>query len=122
MTEKKILIVDDEPLVIQQFSFVLEKEGFEVSIARDGEEGLNKIIEEKPGLVLLDVMMPKMNGYQVCEAVKADPALEGVKIIISTAKSQQSEMPKALEAGAVDFITKPYDIEELLKLVHKWLG
>jgi len=118
--------VDDEihiRALLEQTLEELEDE-YEVEIlsAGDGEEGLKIIQEEKPELVFLDVMMPKMNGYDVCRAVKNNPELKDIKIILLTAKGQEVDKKQGLEAGAFKYITKPFDPDEILKEAKNILG
>ncbi len=115
---KKILIVDDEPhirLLLEQTLEDLEDEGVELLTADNGEEALNTIREEKPDLVFLDVMMPKMNGFDVCNAVKNELSLRNVYIIMLTAKGQEFDKLKGREAGADLYMTKPFDPDEVVK-------
>ena len=120
--EKKILIVDDEINVIKSLTFVLTKEGYDVSSAADGEEAMAKIKELRPNLVFLDIMMPKKNGYEVCQEVKNDPGLSDTYIIMLTAKSQEVDREKGLNAGANEFIIKPFSPIEVLGRVKELLG
>lgn len=108
MNGKKVLVVDDEPFILRSLTFVLRKEGFEVSEAMNGEEAMEKIRAEKPGLVLLDVMMPKKNGYEVLSEVKADDELKSTYIIMLTAKGQESDRVKGLSLGVNEYMTKPF--------------
>ncbi len=118
---KSILIVDDEPNIVISVEFLMKREGFQVSIARDGDEGLEAIKAKKPDLVVLDVMMPKRNGFEVCEAVRADPDLSGVRILMLTAKGRAAEVKKGLELGADAYITKPFSTHELVAKVRALL-
>jgi len=120
--EKKILVVDDEPNVITSLSFVLSKEGYDVSSAANGEDALAKIRQSKPSLVFLDVMMPKKNGYEVCREVKKDSSLSDIHIIILTAKGQEADREKGLSAGADEFMTKPFSPMEVVDKVKELLG
>lgn len=117
----KILIVDDEPNIAISLEFLMCREGFEVSIATDGEEGLNKIRELRPDLVLLDVMMPKIDGFNVCRTVRDDPDLDRMRIIMLTAKGRVSEVTKGLSLGADAYITKPFSTSELVSKVKALL-
>ncbi|MFG0317938.1 MAG: response regulator transcription factor [Planctomycetota bacterium JB042] len=108
MSGKKVLVVDDEPFILRSLTFVLRKEGFEVSEAMNGEEAMEKIRAEKPGLVLLDVMMPKKNGYEVLSEVKSDDDLKSTYIIMLTAKGQESDRVKGLSLGVNEYMTKPF--------------
>jgi DNA-binding response OmpR family regulator len=119
---KKILVVDDETHVITSLTFVLTKEGYDVSSAENGEDALTKIQQLKPGLVFLDVMMPKKNGYEVCQEVKKDPSLRNIYIIMLTAKGQETDREKGLSAGADEFISKPFSPVGVVEKVKKLLG
>ncbi|BDQ37344.1 response regulator [Pseudodesulfovibrio nedwellii] len=117
---KKILIVDDEvhiKMLLEQTLEELEDE-FEVELftASDGEEGLEFIQKKRPDLVFLDIMMPKMNGYEVCSIVKEDGSLQGVKIILLTAKGQEVDRKQGMELGALMYMTKPFDPDEILRV------
>lgn len=119
---KKILIVDDEPNIVISLEFLMKKEGFEVAVANDGEDALGKVGSFCPDLVLLDVMMPKKSGFEVCEALRADPARSGLKIIMLTAKGRDTEVAKGLAIGADAYMTKPFSTKELLAMVKAMLG
>ena len=119
---KKILIVDDEPNIVISLEFLMKKEGFEVAVAGDGEEALAKVAEFAPDLVLLDVMMPKKSGYEVCEALRADPAQAALKIVMLTAKGRDTEVAKGLAIGADVYMTKPFSTKELMLRVRETLG
>src|SRR5690606_25987716 len=108
MSGKKVLVVDDEPFILRSLTFVLRKEGFEVSEAMNGEEAMEKIRAEKPGLVLLDVMMPKKNGYEVLSEVKSDDELKSTYVIMLTAKGQEADRVKGLSLGENEYMTKPF--------------
>ncbi|MCA1991111.1 MAG: response regulator [Coleofasciculus sp. S288] len=115
---KKILIVDDEPhirLLLEQTLEDLEDEGVELLTADNGEEALDTIKAEKPDLVFLDVMMPKMNGFDVCNAVKNELSIKDVYIIMLTAKGQEFDKRKGMEVGADLYMTKPFDPDEVVK-------
>lgn len=119
---KKILIADDEPNIVISVEFLMKREGYEVLIAADGEAALAAIGEAHPDLVLLDVMMPKKNGFEVCEAVRADPALGDVRIIMLTARGRDSEIAKGLAIGADAYMTKPFATRELIDKVREILA
>jgi len=121
----KILIVDDEAhirLLIEQTLEDLEDEGVELLLATNGEEALNIIQAERPPLVFLDVMMPKMNGFEVCHTVKREWGLQDVTIVMLTAKGQESDRQKGEAVGADTYVTKPFDPDELLELTEQILG
>jgi two-component system, OmpR family, alkaline phosphatase synthesis response regulator PhoP len=119
---KKVLIVDDEPNITISVEFLMRREGFEVLVARDGEEGLARIRADRPDLVVLDVMMPKLDGFEVCKAVRADPTLAGVRILMLTAKGRAAEISKGLSLGADAYIPKPFSTRELVAKVKELLG
>jgi DNA-binding response OmpR family regulator len=119
---KKILIVDDEPNIVISLEFLMKKEGFEIAIANDGEDALAKVDSFGPDLVLLDVMMPRKSGFEVCEALRADPARAGLKIVMLTAKGRDTEVAKGLAIGADAYMTKPFSTKELLAMVKSMLG
>jgi two-component system alkaline phosphatase synthesis response regulator PhoP len=122
---KKILIVDDEPhlrMLLQQTLEELEDEGVELLIAENGEVALETIKQEEPNLVFLDVMMPKMNGFDVCNQVKNVLGLRDVYIIMLTAKGQEADKKKAMEMGANLYLTKPFDPDEVLEKAQEILG
>ncbi len=113
-----ILLVDDEPNIRETVAFVLEVEGFNVVTAVDGVDGLEKVRAVKPKIVLLDVMMPRMDGYEVCQAIRADEEFGGVFILMLTAKGQKSDELKALELGADLYMTKPFDEEVVIQVIR----
>lgn len=119
---KKVLIVDDEQNIVISVEFLMRREGFDVEVAQDGEEGLARIRSHRPDLVLLDVMMPKLNGFEVCKAVRSDPALAGVRILMLTAKGRAAEIEKGLSLGADGYIPKPFATRELVAKVKELLG
>ena len=118
---KKVLIADDEPNIVISLEFLLRREGFEVLIAVDGEEALAKARAERPDLVLLDVMMPKMNGFDVCQALRADPELAGMRVLMLTAKGRDTEVSKGLGLGADAYVTKPFSTKELVTQIRSLL-
>ena len=119
MLEKRILVVDDEPHVIRTLTFVLRKEGYEVSSAGDGEEAMAKIRESKPNLMFLDVMMPKKNGYEVCQEIRSNPVLKDIYIIILTAKGREADREKGISSGANEVITKPFSPVNVVEKVKE---
>jgi DNA-binding response OmpR family regulator len=120
-TKKKILIIDDEKDLVETLTFRLEAIGYEVIPAYDGQEGLNKIRKEKPDLVLLDVMMPKMDGYQLARIVKFDVNFKDIPIIMLTARGQDKDKATGQQVGADAYVTKPFDSKELLKTIEDLL-
>jgi DNA-binding response OmpR family regulator len=118
---KRILIVDDEPNILISIEFLMKREGYDVAIARDGEEGLAAIRDQRPDLVVLDVMMPKRDGFEVCTEVRADPSLSNVRILMLTAKGREAEIKKGLALGADAYIPKPFSTHELVAKVNALL-
>ena len=119
---RKVLIVDDEPNIVISLEFLMKKEGFEVAVAGDGEEALTKAASFAPDLILLDVMMPKKSGFEVCEALRGDPARAGLLIVMLTAKGRDTEVAKGLALGADAYVTKPFSTKELLAKVKDMLA
>ena len=118
----KILIADDEPNIVISLEYLLQREGYTVVVARDGQEALDTIVRERPALVLLDVMMPHKTGFEVCQAVRADEALQGTKILMLTAKGRETDLAKGLALGANAYMTKPFSTRELVQKVAELLG
>jgi len=119
---KKVLIADDEPNILISLEFLMKREGHAVVVARDGVQALEAIRTERPDLVLLDVMMPGKNGFEVCAAVRADDALGGVKILMLTAKGRDTDVAQGLGVGADAYMTKPFSTKELAAKVREMLG
>ncbi len=122
MARERVLVVDDEPFICRSLSFVLRKADYEVFEARNGEEALAAIAELRPDLVFLDVMMPKMNGFDVTRKVKADDALKATKIILLTAKGQDSDRAAGEAVGADFYMTKPFSPTKILERAREILG
>ena len=118
---QKILIVDDEPNIVMSLEFLLKKEGFQIDTAGDGDAALDKVKSFGPDLVLLDVMMPKKSGFEVCEILRADASLSNLRIIMLTAKGREVEREKGLALGADDYITKPFSTQEVVERVRELL-
>ena len=119
---KKILVVDDAPFIVRSLTFVLKKQGYKTITATDGEEALTKIREEKPDLVFLDVMMPKRDGYEVCQEVRASPEMGTPYIIMLTARGQETDKERGLRLGANEFMTKPFSPSKVIERVKAVLG
>lgn len=122
MSKKKILIVDDEPNIVFSLEFLLQREGYEVAVAADGDEALRRIAEFLPDMVLLDVMLPKKSGFEVCQEIRHNPAWSQIRIVMLTAKGLEAEMQKGMALGADAYIVKPFSTKELAALAHKILG
>ena len=118
---KKNLIVDDEPNVVMPIQFLMEQQGYRVMIAERGEDALDLIYQYEPDLVLLDILLPGIDGYEVCEIIRLNPNYRNVKIIFLTAKGREVEIAKGLALGADAYITKPFSNAELLAKVKELL-
>ena len=118
MNKGKILVVDDENYILHILDFSLGAEGYEVITAEDGEEAVRKAKEHRPDLVVLDVMMPKMDGFEACRAIKGDPEIGGTPVILLSAKARDIDQKQGYEAGADDYITKPFSPGRLVDRVH----
>jgi len=118
---KKILVVDDEPDVVKVVSFRLKKAGYEVFTADNGKKGLDSVTDNRPDLVLLDLRMPVMSGYDVCKQIKSDDKLKNIPVILLTASGAGTIANSAKEYNADDYIVKPFNPEELLEKVKKYL-
>ena len=119
---KKILAVDDEKHIVRLVQINLEREGYEVITASNGREALEKVEAEQPDLVVMDVMMPEMDGYETARAIRQMDHFKTLPIISLTAKAMAGDREKCLAAGASDYITKPVDIPRLLAMMHQWLS
>ncbi|CAO3418201.1 response regulator transcription factor [Azospirillum doebereinerae] len=117
-----ILVVDDEPSIVLSLQVLMQRAGFEVRIARDGEEALRSVGAFTPDLILLDAMMPKRDGFDVCQTLRANPAWRDLPIIMLTAKSRDVERQKGMALGATDYITKPFSTRDLVASVRRHLG
>ena len=122
MTGKKILLVDDEPHLIRSLAFVLTKEGYEITTANNGEEALERVKQSKPALMFLDVMMPKKNGYEVCQEIKDSPDLKDIYVIMLSARGQEAAVEQGLKCGANEFLTKPFSPMAIVAKVKEVLG
>jgi DNA-binding response OmpR family regulator len=119
---KRILIVDDEQNIMIPLEYLMRREGFEVEMAADGETAMQLLESYCPDLILLDVMLPKINGFEVCRLIRTDPGLQSVKIIMLSAKGRDTEIAKGLELGADAYLTKPFSTRELALKIRLLLG
>jgi DNA-binding response OmpR family regulator len=119
---KKILVVDDEPNIVRSLAYILKKEGYDVSTAKDGEQAMDMVRDSKPHLMILDVMMPRKSGYDVCEEVKSDPDLRDIHVMMLTAKGQVGDREIGLSKGADEYLTKPFSPRLILNKVKELLG
>jgi DNA-binding response OmpR family regulator len=121
-SQKRILVVDDEPNIVRSLDFLMTRAGFAVQVARDGREALEALDRDPPDLLLLDVMMPELDGYVVCERVRKDPRWDGTKIVMLTARGRDAERARGFALGADDYVTKPFSTRVLVEQVKAMLG
>jgi len=119
---KRVLIVDDEPNIVAALEFLLHKNGYAVRVAANGEEALAQLDAFRPDLVLLDVMMPKVSGYEVCQRMRSQPQWRDIKIVILSAKGREVEVSKGMSLGADLYVTKPFSSTELVATIDKLLS
>jgi DNA-binding response OmpR family regulator len=119
---KRILVAEDEPNIVISLEFLLKTAGHDVSIARDGQEALRMTREGRPDLIVLDVMLPVINGFEVCDRIREDPALRDTKVLMLTAHGRETEIARGLKAGANAYMTKPFATKDLLSAVAELLG
>jgi DNA-binding response OmpR family regulator len=117
----KILIVDDEPNIVLSLEYLMKREGYEVLVAHDGQEALDVLRRERPRLVLLDVMMPKKSGFEVCQELRADDALKDTLVLMLTAKGRETDIAKGQGVGANAYMTKPFSTRDLVQKVSALL-
>jgi DNA-binding response OmpR family regulator len=121
MEKKKILVVDDEVDLVRTIQFSLELEGYKVLVSYNGEDALAQARKENPDLILLDIMLPKLDGYKVCRLLKFDEQYKHIPILMMTAKTQEKDKLMGKETGANEYITKPFDMEELMEKIKEYL-
>lgn len=117
----KILIVDDEQDIVETLVFMLKQKGYECISANDGEEGLKLAKDEEPDLIILDVMMPKINGYKICRLLKYDARYKKIPIVMITARGQEQDKAIGEETGADEYITKPFEFSTVIEKIEKYL-
>ena len=122
MYDGKILVVDDEVYILHILDFSLGAEGFDVITATDGEEALAKAQREKPDLIVMDVMMPRLDGYETCRRLKNDPGTRDIPVLLLTARGREEDRKQGMESGADDYITKPFSPNKLISRVSDILG
>ena len=118
----KILIADDEPNILISLEYLMKREGYEVHVARDGQEALDVLRRERPRLVLLDVMMPRKTGFEVCQELRADDAVKDTLVLMLTAKGRDTDIAKGMGVGADAYMTKPFSTKELVHKVREMLA
>ena len=122
MTKRRVLVVDDEPSILKIIATQLRVAGYEVAVAMDGAAALARVMESPPDLMILDVMLPKMNGYEVCTAIKQNAQLRRIPVIMFTALRGEQDYWKAMSCGADAHLTKPYSVEDLKQIVVRLIG
>jgi CheY-like chemotaxis protein len=116
---KKILICDDDPVILRLLQVNLEIEGYDVVVARHGEEAVTMALEETPDLVILDIMMPRMDGYEACAKIRSHEDTREVPVVFLSARAQQSDIDKGRAYGVSDYLTKPFDPTDLLEVIER---
>jgi CheY-like chemotaxis protein len=119
---RRILVCDDDPVILRLLQVNLELEGYEVLLAHHGEKAVEMALEQHPDLVILDIMMPRMDGYQTCERIKAQEETSDIPIVFLSAKAQHSDVEKGKSFGVDDYITKPFDPGDLISVVERLVG
>jgi len=122
MEKKKILVVDDEVDLVETVRFPLEMEGFDVLVSYNGEDALNQARKVSPDLIILDLMLPKLDGYKVCRLLKFDERYKHIPILMLTAKTQEKDKTLGMETGANEYITKPFEMDYLMEKVKAYLN
>src|SRR5512132_1105068 len=122
MGRPRVLIVEDEPHIVLSLEFLLQRAGYDPVSAGDGEEGLAQMRRLRPDVVVLDIMLPTRNGYEVCQEMKADPELRTIPIVMLSARGQEVEIVKGLELGAAAYVTKPFGNAEILEAIRAVLA
>ena len=117
----RILIADDEPNILISLEYLIKREGYSVSVARDGQEAIDAVLRDHPALVLLDVMMPKKSGFEVCQELRANDATKDTLILMLTAKGRETDVAKGLGVGADAYMLKPFSTRELTEKVRQML-
>ena len=120
--DRRVLVIEDEANILLSLRFVLEQAGYEVRAVTTGSEGLDELRQQRPDLLILDLMLPDFSGYEVCQQVRADAQLADLPILMLTARAQQAERHKGLEVGATEYVTKPFRVADLLARVGRLTG
>lgn len=120
--QKKILVVDDDPYILMSLEFLMKKNGFDVMVARNGREALELVEKQVPHIVLLDIMMPDVDGYAICKHIKSSKKLKDARVVFMSAKSKESDIQKGYDLGASLYVTKPFSTRQLLKQVQELIA
>jgi DNA-binding response OmpR family regulator len=118
-TVKKVLVVDDDPYILMSLEFLMKKNGYDVMVARNGTEALDLVEKQLPNLVLLDIMMPDVDGYEICRYIKRTSKLKHTKVVFMSAKTKEADIQKGYDLGAALYITKPFSTRELTKQINQ---
>jgi DNA-binding response OmpR family regulator len=121
-TTKKILVVDDDPYILMSLEFLMKKNGFDVMVARNGTEALEIVEKQVPDIVLLDIMMPDVDGYAICKHIKSSKKLKEAKVVFMSAKSKETDIQKGYDLGASLYVTKPFSTRQLLIQVQELIS
>jgi len=122
MFQGKVLVVDDQVYILHILDFSLGAEGFDVITATDGEQALSRARAERPDLIVMDIMMPRLDGYETCRRLKSDPATKNIPVLLLTARGREEDRKRGMEAGADDYMTKPFSPNKLITRVSEMLG
>jgi DNA-binding response OmpR family regulator len=122
MDNKKVLVVDDDPYILMSLEFLMQKNGFRVMVARNGSEALSLIASQVPDLILLDIMMPDVDGYSICRQVKSNPEWKHIQVVFLSAKTREADIQKGLDLGASLYVVKPFSTRDLMKKIKLLLG
>ncbi len=117
--KKKILVVDDDPYILMSLEFLMKKNGFDVMVARNGTEALDIVEKQLPNLILLDIMMPDVDGYEICRYIKSSKKLKEAKVVFMSAKTKEADIKKGYDLGASLYITKPFSTREMMKQIKE---
>lgn len=117
--QKKILVVDDDPYILMSLEFLMKKNGFDVMVARNGTEALDIVEKQLPNVVLLDIMMPDVDGYEICRHIKSNKKLKEAKVVFMSAKTKEADIKKGYDLGASLYITKPFSTREMMKQIKE---
>lgn len=118
MGNKKILVVDDDPYILMSLEFLMQKNGYSVMVARNGREAMELVVQAHPDLVILDIMMPDVDGYAICRQIKTNEKLKDIIVVFLSAKTREADINKGLELGAAMYISKPFSTRELMKQIN----
>ena len=121
INKRKILVVDDDPYILMSLEFLMKKNGYDVMVARNGTEALDIVEKQIPDIVLLDIMMPDVDGYEICRYIKKTAKLKHAKVVFMSAKSKEADIQKGYDLGAALYITKPFSTRELVKQIKELL-